>query len=121
MKIKNDTVWIVKGHNNFAVFSSERYAEEYRLSLINSWLSSIIRDTIPTLLNGRDEVWNHAVEYDEVIEFGNNHYIRVSKTLNRKDEITEWMYYRIMSNKEWKQYYEKYIDEFIVKEWTIIK
>jgi hypothetical protein len=122
MEIKNNTVWIVKRHKNFAVFSSKEYAEEYRLSLIDLWHKSITKDTIPPRLNNRDEVYVHADEYDDVIEVEDDHYVRVNGFASGGPEGTrEWMYYKEMSNKEWKEYYEKYISEFVIEELIITK
>jgi hypothetical protein len=121
MGTKYNTVWIVDGHKSFAVFSSKEYAEEYRLSLIELWHKSIIKDSIPPTLSGSNEIWNHSTEYNEVIEVGDDHYERVSKSVSGPEGHKAWMYYEVMSNKEWKKYYEEYISEFVIKEWTVIK
>ncbi|MDR2652005.1 MAG: hypothetical protein LBC68_06775 [Prevotellaceae bacterium] len=121
MEIKNNTVWIVKGHDSFAVFSSKEYSEEYRLSLIELWHKSIIKDAIPPMLKNRDEVWDHAKEYEEVIEVENDHYVRVNRWVSGPKETKEWMEYDLMSNKEWEKYYNKYISEFVIEDWLIMK
>ncbi|MDR1593148.1 MAG: hypothetical protein LBS43_01530 [Prevotellaceae bacterium] len=121
MEIINNTIWIVKGHDSFAVFSSKEYAEEYRLSMIELWHKSITKDAIPPSLNSIDEIEKHAAEYENVIEIENDHYELIKSLASGPKGYKSQWYYRLMSNKEWKQYYERYISEFVIEDWLIMK
>ncbi|MDR1181976.1 MAG: hypothetical protein LBL13_08360 [Bacteroidales bacterium] len=122
METKNNTVWVLKGNNVFAVFSTKEYAKEHKLSLIEQWRKSIIKDSIPSSLNNRKEIEAHANEYEEVIQIKDDHY-----TLTKHWESggwegsKEWWRYELMSNEEWKEYYQEFVSQFVIKEWSIIK
>jgi hypothetical protein len=122
MELKNNIVWILKGNDSFAVFSSKEYAEEHRLSLIELWHKSIIKDSMPASLNNRREIEAHASEYEEVIQIRDDHYC-LSKAWSSgdRDGPKEWWRYVLMSNEEWKRYYQEFVSQFVVEDWLIIK
>ncbi|MDR1224520.1 MAG: hypothetical protein LBL07_16820 [Tannerella sp.] len=122
MEIKNNTVWILTGNDSFAVFSSKEYAEEHRLSLIELWHQSIIKDSIPPSLNNRKEIEKHADEYVEVIQVKDDHYDLTKGWASGGPEGNkEWWRYELMSNEEWKRYYRKIVSQFVIEDRLIIK
>jgi len=122
MEIKNNTVWIVKGNDCFTIFSSKAYAEEYRKSLIEIWKNSIIKDVIPSRLNNRKEIEKCAKDYQEVICVGEDHYDLIKGWSSHPQEgAKEYWYYELMSNADWKEYYERYTSEFVIEDYLIFK
>jgi hypothetical protein len=121
MEIKDNTVWIVKGNDCFGVLSSKEYAEEYKKSLIEIWKKSIIREAILPRLNNRSEIEKHADDYPETIQVGDDHYGLVNGWANDRDGTKEWFRYELMSNKDWKCYYQNFVSQFVIEDWLIIK
>jgi hypothetical protein len=121
MELKNNTVWIIKGNDCFAVFSSKEYAEEYKASLIEVWKKSIIRESIPPRLDSRSEIETSAKDYLEIIQVGDDHYSLVRGWKSDRNGNMEWLRYELMSNKEWKDYYQNFVRGFIIEYHIIVK
>jgi len=121
MELINNSVWILRGNNCFAVFSLESYAEEFKKEEIGKWENSIIRDSIPNRLNNRAEIEKYAKYYPEVIFVNKDHYSLVKGWSNMQGKPTEYWYYELMSNAEWDEYYKRYISHYIVEKYIIVK
>jgi len=121
MELKNNIVWIVKGNDSFAVFSSKEYAEDYKKSLIEIWEKSIVRDSIPRGLNNIDEINKYGNDYSEVISVENDHYTLVNRTVSDRNSITHYLYYELMSNREWDRYYQNFVSDFIIEDYVVLK
>jgi hypothetical protein len=121
MELVNNTVWVVSGHDCFAILSSKAYAEEYRESLIKIWEESIIRDSIPRRLNNRSEIIQHAGEYPPVVFVDRDHYELVKGWKSGPEGTAEHWRYDLFSNKDWEEYYEHYISGFVIEDYLILK
>jgi hypothetical protein len=121
MELKNNTVWIVKGNNCFGILSSKEYAEEYKKSLIEIWEKSIIRESIPPQLNNRSEIEASGNDYSDVIQVGDDHYALHKKWFSNSSGTKERWRYELMSNKDWKDYFQNFHDEFVIEDYLIIK
>jgi hypothetical protein len=122
MELKSNTIWILKGNDSFVIFSTKEYAEEYKQSLIEIWLKSINYESILPTLNNRTEIEAYAKEYPEVISVGDDHYSLVKGWANApKAGTKEWWRYELMSNKEWKDYYNRFVNDFVIEDWLIFK
>jgi hypothetical protein len=122
MQLKNNTVWILQGNESLAVLSTREYAEEYKRSLIEIWLKSISYDAILPTLNNREEIEDHADEYPDVIIVDDDHYSLVKGwASNPGFAPKEWWRYELMSNREWKEYFERFTDDFVIEEYKILK
>jgi acetone carboxylase gamma subunit len=119
MELKDNTVWIVKGNDCFGVLSSKEYAEEYKKSLIEIWRKSIIRESIPPQLNNRSEIEKSAADYPEVIQVDDDHYALSKGWASNGNK--EWWRYVLMSNREWKDYSQRFHDRFVIEDYLIIK
>jgi hypothetical protein len=130
MELINKTVWVVScideeyneyNEDCFAVFSSKEYAEEYKKQLIEKWEKSITRDTVPRDLNSQAEQREHAPDYPEVIQVGKDHYERISGMFsNPKGHGCYWRY-QLLSNADWDDYYQRFVSNFIIKDYVILK
>ena len=121
MELKNNTVWVVRSDESFAIFSSKEYAEDYKKSLVEIWKKSIVRDTIPRRLNNTDEINKYYKDYPEVISVENDHYSLVRGSVSNEKGMTSYQYYALMSNKEWDKYYQDFVSDFVIEDYVILK
>jgi len=91
-------------------------------SLIEIWKKSITIDAIPPQLNNRSEIEKYGKDYQEVIQVGNDHY-GLSKRWSSKgpDGDQNYWEYQLMSNAEWERYYKKFISDFSIEDYLILK
>ena len=115
------TIWIVSGEKCFAVFSKKEYAEEHKKTVVEDWEKSITMETILPSLNKRSEIEKHAKDYPYVIYVNKDHYELVKGASSSKEGTKEYWYYRLMSNADWDQCYENFVEEIIIEEHKIIK
>jgi hypothetical protein len=121
MELKDNKVWILQGNGCFEIFSSKEYAKEYKKSLIEIWLKSIMRDSIPPSLNNRSEIEASADNYPNVIRVEDEHYGLIKGWSSDKYGTKESWRYTQLSNEDWKTYCQEYIDEFTITDYIIIK
>jgi len=121
MKLENNTVWVVRGDDSFAIFSSKEYAEDYKKSLVEIWEKSIVRDTVPRRLNNLDEINKYAEDYPEVISVENDHYSLAWGAVSNEKGMTSYRCYELMSNKEWDNYYQDFVSDFVIEDYVILK
>jgi hypothetical protein len=121
MELKNNTVWVLKGNDCFAIFSSKEYAEKYKKSLIEIWEKSMIRDTIPPRLNNRSEIEKYGKEYSEVIKIDKDHYQLIRSCISNRDGHHSHWQYDLFSNKDWDEYYEDFVSDYVIEDYTIFK
>ena len=121
MELENNTVWVINGNDCFAIFSSKKYAEDYKKSLIEIWEKSMVRDTIPPRLNNRDEIEKSGNDYPEVVFVGNDHYALVKGSTGNAKGSTSYWYYELMSNQEWDWYYQDFESDFVIEDYVIFK
>ena len=120
-QIKNK-VWIVSNDEDcFAVFSSKAYAEEYKKSIVEQWVKSMTRDVIPPRLNNRKEIEMHAKDYPNIIRVNKDRYELIQHWASHSEGNKEFWYYRLLSNADWDDCYERYVDDITIKEHAIVK
>jgi hypothetical protein len=123
MELKNNTVWIVSDNDDMTVFTSEKYAEEHKAAIIETWKKSIIRDVIPRRLNNGAEIEKYGKDYPHVIQVGNDHYglVKHLESCGLDRESKRCWYYDLMSNAEWDAYYRDIDSEIVINNHIIIK
>ena len=114
-------MWVLNGHGSYAIFSSEKYAEDHKKSLIEKWENSIVRGAIPRRLNNVDEINKYAKDYPDVISVEKDHYSLTRGMASSKNGTTSYRYYDLMSNKEWDTYYEDFVSGFVIEDYVILK
>ena len=121
MELVNNTVWIVKGNDCFAIFSSKAYAEAYKQSLIKIWEKSICRDTIPRRLNNQLEYAKYGDDYPDVIRVGEDYYELIRSDKSSRDGYEVHWRYDLFSHKDWKDYRRRFVSGFVIEDYLILK
>ena len=129
MELVDNSVWILKydsfdyqGDDQLVVFSSKEYAEEYKKSVVDKWIKSITRESIPKRLGSRTEIEQNAKNYPETIRVNKDHYSLVKGWKSESGFKTiEYWYYELMSNKEWDEYYKEVESDLVIENHTILK
>jgi len=127
MELIGNSVWILKYYSldynrdeQLVVFSSKEHAEDYKKSVIDNWIKSITRDSIPKRLGSRAEIVENAKNYPETIRVDKDHYSLV-KGMKCEPNLKpiEYWYYTLMSNKEWDEYYKSVESNLVIDNYTI--
>ena len=128
MKLVDNSVWILKYNSldydrvkQLVVFSSKKYAKEYKKSVIDDWIKSITREAVPRRLDSRAEIEQNAKNYPEVIRVNMDHYSLIRGMKSEPGKTIEYWYYEQMSDDEWDKYYKKVKSKLVIGNHTILK